>query len=70
MVLFRMDLIRDPDDHDELARIARAKAEQTSDFDLAVRLRDIALKHELTARKLRRQAASIRKKWWEKWLRR
>jgi hypothetical protein len=44
----------DPIYYDQLARVARRKASVCGDRDLALRLREAAIKHERTARKLRR----------------
>lgn len=52
-----MELSRDADTHEELARVARTKADTCGDPDLARRLREAAIKHERTARKLRRTRA-------------
>ncbi|MEO6151661.1 MAG: hypothetical protein ABIT09_07755 [Croceibacterium sp.] len=55
----QMELIRDPDDHDRLAQIARAKADASPDPDLARRLREAAVKHERAARRQRQQAIKV-----------
>lgn len=49
-----MEIIRDSAAHEELARIARAKADATEDPDVARRLREAAILHERKARQLRR----------------
>jgi hypothetical protein len=52
-----VDVIRTVEAHEELARAAREKADATDDPDLAIRLRETAIKHERMARKLRRNGA-------------
>lgn len=49
-----MEPIRDAIYFEQLARIARAKANSCGDQFLAIRLREAAVRHERTARKLRR----------------
>ena len=49
-----MEVQHDADTHDELARVARAKASESDDPDVALRLREMAIKHERRARQLRR----------------
>ena len=52
-----MEIPRDAIYFEQLARVARVKAAQCADPVLAVRLREQAIKHERTARKLRRDEA-------------
>jgi len=52
-----MEVIRDVSVHEELARVAREKADGNPDPDVARRLREAAIKHERMARQLRRQGA-------------
>ena len=49
-----METIRDAIYYDQLARVARLKADASDDPCLALRLREAAIKHERTARRLRR----------------
>jgi len=49
-----MDQIRDAIYHDQMARVARRKAELTDDPFLARRLREAAVRHERMARRMRR----------------
>lgn len=49
-----MEEIRDAIYYEQLARVARLKADAAGDADLARRLREAAIKHERNARKLRR----------------
>jgi len=49
-----MEIPRDAIYFEQLARVARVKAAQCADPVLAVRLREQAIKHERTARRLRR----------------
>ena len=49
-----MDQIRDSIYYEQLARVARQKANVTDDPFLALRLREAAIKHERMARKLKR----------------
>ena len=49
-----MEIPRDAIYFDQLARVARVKAAECGDPVLAIRLREQAIKHERTARKLRR----------------
>ena len=41
--------------HEQLARVARLKADSTEDADLARRLREAAVRHERKARRLNAQ---------------
>jgi len=50
-----MDQIRDAIYHEQMARVARRKAELTDDPFLARRLREAAIRHERTARRMRRE---------------
>lgn len=50
-----MEIPRDAIYFDQLARVARVKAAECGDPVLAIRLREQAIKHERTARKLRRE---------------
>lgn len=50
-----MEPIRDAIYYEQLARVARMKADASGDPFLALRLREAAIRHERTARKLRRQ---------------
>jgi hypothetical protein len=54
-----MEIPRDAIYFEQLARVARAKASKCGDPILAVRLREQAIKHERTARKLRRGEAPL-----------
>ena len=47
--------IRDSIYYEQLARVARRKADASDDPFLALRLREAAIKHERTARRLRRR---------------
>lgn len=49
-----MEALRDAIYHEQLARVARNKADSCGDPDLARRLREQAVKHERLARKLKR----------------
>lgn len=49
-----MELIRDAIYHEQLARVARLKADASDDADVARHLREAAIKHERKARQLRR----------------
>jgi hypothetical protein len=49
-----MDQIRDSIYYEQLARVARLKANATDDPFLARRLREAAVRHEQKARKLKR----------------
>jgi hypothetical protein len=49
-----MEAIRDSIYYEQLARVARLKADASGDADVARRLREAAIKHERSARKLRR----------------
>ena len=49
-----MSELRDSIYSEQLARIARANAAATTDRDVALRLKEAAIKHERKARKLRR----------------
>ncbi|PKB13432.1 hypothetical protein B0I00_3231 [Novosphingobium kunmingense] len=53
------NIVRDVSVHEALARAARAKADGSTDADLARRLREAAIKHERMARRLRRQRAEL-----------
>ena len=53
--LLLMEIPRDAIYFDQLARVARVKAAECGDPVLAIRLREQAIKHERTARKLRRE---------------
>jgi hypothetical protein len=48
-----MEELRDSVYFQQLARVARMKAAGTNDPDLARRLKEAAIKHERTARKLK-----------------
>lgn len=50
-----MEVIRDAIYHEQLARVARTKADSSQDPFLARRLREAAILHERTARKMRRE---------------
>ncbi len=50
-----MEPIRDAIYYEQLARVARMKADASDDPFLALRLREAAVKHERKARKLRRE---------------
>lgn len=50
-----MEAIRDAIYYEQLARVARLKADDCGDADLARRLREEAIKHERKARQMRRQ---------------
>jgi hypothetical protein len=52
-----VDVIRDAIYYEQLARVARLKADASDDASLALRLREAAIKHERKARQLRRQGA-------------
>lgn len=52
-----MEVIRDAIYYEQLARVARSKADASDDPDLARRLREAAIKHERKARQLRRNGA-------------
>ncbi|MBV1689153.1 hypothetical protein KRR38_16100 [Novosphingobium sp. G106] len=49
-----MEVPRDAIYYEQLARIARLKADASPDADLARRLREAAIKHERKARQVRR----------------
>ena len=49
-----MEEVRDAIYYEQLARVARLKADAAGDPDLARRLREAAIKHERKARQLRR----------------
>jgi hypothetical protein len=49
-----VETIRDSIYYEQLARVARLKADTSDDPFLALRLREAAIKHERTARRLRR----------------
>ncbi len=49
-----MEVIRDAIYHEQLARVARIKADASTDPFLQRRLREAAILHERTARKMRR----------------
>jgi len=49
-----MEIQRDAESHEALARAARARAAQSGDPDLSLRLREVAIRHERKARPLRR----------------
>ncbi|MBB6426775.1 hypothetical protein [Sphingopyxis sp. JAI128] len=51
-----MEPIRDAVYYEQLARVARLKASASEDPFLALRLREAAIKHERTARRMRREA--------------
>ncbi|ODU25957.1 hypothetical protein [Sphingopyxis sp. SCN 67-31] len=53
-----MEPIRDAIYHEQLARVARLKADASSDPFLARRLREAAVRHERTARRLRREESA------------
>jgi len=50
-----MEPIRDAIYYEQLARVARLKANASDDPFLALRLREAAVRHERTARRMRRQ---------------
>ena len=50
-----MEAIRDSIYYEQLARVARLKADASDDPYLALRLREAAIKHERMARRMRRQ---------------
>lgn len=50
-----MEPIRDAIYYEQLARVARLKADATDDPFLALRLREAAVRHERTARRMRRE---------------
>ena len=50
-----VEMIRDSIYYEQLARVARLKADASDDPFLALRLREAAIRHERTARRLRRQ---------------
>lgn len=50
-----MEVIRDAIYHEQLARVARSKADASGDPDLARRLREAAVLHERKARQLKRK---------------
>ncbi len=52
-----MEPIRDSIYYEQLARVARLKADTSDDPHLALRLREAAIKHERMARRLRRTDA-------------
>lgn len=52
-----MEAIRDSIYYEQLARVARLKADACDDPFLALRLREAAIKHERMARRLRRTDA-------------
>lgn len=52
-----VEVVRDAIYFEQLARVARMKADASSDPYLAVRLREAAIKHERKARQLRRIGA-------------
>jgi len=52
-----MEALRDEIYYLQLARVARQKADATSDADLARRLREAAIKHERMARQLKARNA-------------
>ena len=49
-----MEVIKDAIYYEQLARVARLKADASHDADVARRLREAAGKHERQARRLRR----------------
>jgi len=49
-----MEELKDAIYYEQLARVARLKADASDDPDFARRLREAAVKHERTARQLRR----------------
>jgi hypothetical protein len=49
-----MEIPRDAIYFEQLARVARVKAAKCGDPTLAIRLREQAIRHERTARKMRR----------------
>lgn len=53
-----MEPIRDAIYHEQLARVARLKADASNDPFLARRLREAAVRHERTARRLRREESA------------
>ena len=52
-----MEPIRDAIYYEQMARVARRKAELTDDPFLARRLREAGIRHERTARRMRREAS-------------
>jgi hypothetical protein len=52
-----METVGDIDYHSQMALAARQKADATDDPDLALRLREAAIKHERRVRTLRRLGA-------------
>lgn len=53
-----MDQIRDAIYYEQLARVARLKADAAADPFLALRLREAAVRHERTARRMRREESA------------
>jgi hypothetical protein len=51
-----MEPIRDAIYYEQLARVARMKANASDDPFLSLRLREAAIRHERTARRMRREA--------------
>ncbi|MDO9363427.1 MAG: hypothetical protein Q7T60_10915 [Sphingopyxis sp.] len=51
-----MEPVRDAIYYEQLARVARLKANASDDPFLKVRLREAAIRHERTARKMRRSS--------------
>lgn len=51
-----MEPIRDAIYYEQLARVARLKANASDDPFLSLRLREAAIRHERTARRMRREA--------------
>jgi len=49
-----VEIIRDAPTYEELARVARQRADECDDADLKVRLREQAVLYERKARQLRR----------------
>lgn len=57
-MLSLMDELRDSIYHEQMARVARLKAQATADADLALRLKEAAIRHERKARQLRRSESA------------
>lgn len=55
-----MQELRDEIYYLQLARVARQKADASDDPDVARRLREAAIKHERTARRLKAQSSERR----------
>ena len=57
-----MEVPRDAIYHDQLVRVARINADTSDDPFLARRLREAAILHERTARKMRREGVGEQEK--------